>query len=83
LHWKPFAFPVALNSNDALCLLDLTRLPFSLVPGRPGRLNVAETDLLALMVSPHDPVPEQAPPHPPNLDPGAGAAWSVIVIPSG
>src|SRR5512138_322659 len=39
--------------------------------------NTADTDLAALIATTQEPVPEQAPPQPVNVEPAAGAAVSV------
>ena len=43
--------------------------------------NVAVTFAAAFMVTVHVDVPEQAPLHPPNVDPAAGVAVSVTTVP--
>jgi hypothetical protein len=44
-------------------------------------LNVAVTVLLVVMVTTQEPVPVQAPLHPVKVDPVAGVAVSVTVVP--
>jgi len=45
------------------------------------KLKLAVTVWLAFMVTMHEPVPEQAPPHPRNCDPAFGAAVNVTIVP--
>ena len=47
----------------------------------PPVLKVAVTDLAALIVTEHVPVPVQAPLHPANVEPDAGEAVSVTAVP--
>src|SRR5579864_6314695 len=47
----------------------------------PPVLKVAVTDLAAVMVTEHVPVPVQAPLHPANVEPDAGEAVSVTAVP--
>jgi len=49
------------------------------------RLKVAETESLfvAPIVTEHDPVPEQAPPHPAKTDPAPGVAVNFTEVPAG
>ena len=51
------------------------------VPPVPPPLNVAVTLRAAVIDNTHDPVPEQAPLHPPNVEPDAAAAVSVSDVP--
>ncbi len=45
-------------------------------------MNVAVTDLLAFMVTVHEPVPEHAPDHPENVDPRNTFACKVTTVPA-
>ena len=80
-HWKPFDFPVALNLNFALRFFLLIFDFVSCVFGGYA-LKLAETDLLAFIVSEQDPSPEQEPPQPLNLEPRVGCAFRVTPVPS-
>ena len=51
------------------------------VPPVPPPLNVAVTLRAAVIDNTHEAVPEQAPLHPPNVDPVAAAAVSVTEVP--
>jgi hypothetical protein len=44
-------------------------------------VKVAVTDFAELIVTVHVPVPEHAPPHPVNDNPGAGVAVNVTEVP--
>jgi len=52
------------------------------VNGKVTMLKVAVTDLAALMVTEHLPVPVQAPPHPAKVEPEAGDAVRVTTVPA-
>jgi len=45
--------------------------------------KVADTDWLSIIVTTQDPVPEQAPDHPENVEPVAGVSMSVTGVPAG
>ena len=45
-------------------------------------MNVAVTDLFALMVTVHEPVPEHAPDHPENVEPRDAFAVNVTTVPA-
>ena len=47
------------------------------------KVAVTESLLLALIVTEHAPVPEQAPPQPAKIDPAAGVAASFTDVPAG
>jgi len=44
-------------------------------------LNVAVTDSFTFTVTTHVPVPEQAPPQPPKVEPGTGEAVKATEVP--
>lgn len=50
--------------------------------GGAAWVNVAVTEVFAEMVSLHEPVPEQAPPQPPKVDPFVGVGVRVTSVPS-
>ena len=49
--------------------------------GEPEALNVAVTEVLAVRVTAHVPVPVHAPDHPANVEPEPGEAVSVTDVP--
>ncbi len=63
----------------------LTTVPEPLIvrfTGNGASVKLAATDCAALIVTTHDPVPEQPPPvHPVNTDPAAALAFSVTAVP--
>ena len=64
--------------------LVITPLPtFFTVSWKVAILNVAVTDVFATSVNAHEPVPLHPPPlHPANVDPVAGFAASVTLVPA-
>ena len=47
----------------------------------PARLKMAVAEVVALTVTAHEPVPEQAPVQPAKMDPAAGVAVRVSAVP--
>lgn len=85
LHWKwsgPTP-PEPAKSNVALCFPVMTNSPVIVVLGGATTLvNLAVTDLVAVIVTLHVPLPPQGPDQPANVDPGDALASSVTVVPA-
>ena len=75
--------PATKSVPDTVTVVDLGEPRVGLTVMASGRavgLNVAMTAMVVVIVTVQEPVPEQAPVHPPKVDPEAGVAVSVTGV---
>ena len=80
LHVAPQLIPAGTLKTVPVPVPVLLTESVKFVVGGPG-VNVAVTEVLADSVTEQEPVPEQDPPHPENVEPESGMAVSATLVP--